>query len=95
MPYVLKWDSRLLLSRSALISSHVSGLKGLILFKNYLGFRSSWHNRAEGLGLHSEQVKRSPYEMLIIVYQYCSYMDCPGLGNLAVSIQMPSADVLW
>lgn len=67
MPHVLKWENKLLLSGSALISSHVSGLKVLILFKNYLGFRSSWHNGAEGFGLHSEQVKRSPYEMLIIV----------------------------
>lgn len=57
MPYVLKWDNMLLLSRSVLISSHVSGLKVLTLFKNYLGFRSSRHNGAEGLGLRSEQVK--------------------------------------
>lgn len=58
MPYVLKWDDNLLLSRSALISSHASGLKVLILFRRYLRFRSSWHNGVEGLGLHSEQVKR-------------------------------------
>jgi len=61
MPYVLKWGDKLLLRRSVLVAqvavAITSGLKVLILLKDYVGFGPSWCNRAEVLGLRSEQVK--------------------------------------
>lgn len=62
MPYVLKYDDKLLVKRSALVAymaaATTSGLKVLILLKNYVGFRPSLCNGAEVLGFCSEQVKR-------------------------------------